>query len=323
LVEDTLSRDIIEAEFDLVVLAAGLTPSKSTEKIAEQLKLAVSDDGFLKEAHPKYRPVDTLVEGVFLAGTVQGPKDIPDTVAQGSAAAGRVIATLAKGEFAVDPMLAFVHDDKCTACGECYEVCPVNAIAENSDGKAEIKETLCVGCGACLGACSEEAIDLNGFTNIQLYSAVEAALAGKKPGEKRALVFGDSNCTYRVADAAGVRKMKYANDNRVLMVPSSCRVTPNLVAFAFAKGADIVLIGDCPEKGNKFEWAHDFAKKYIEQAKQILADKGIETDRIIFDDFTASNLPKFVNTLNSISEQMKKLPNIDPGKRAELNPLEK
>ncbi len=323
LVEDTLSRDIIEAEFDLVVLAAGLTPAKSTDKIAEHLKLAVSDDGFLKEAHPKYRPVDTLVEGVFLAGTVQGPKDIPDTVAQGSAAAGRVIATLAKGEFAVDPMLAFVHDDKCTACGACYDVCPLNAIAKKTDGKAEIKETLCVGCGACLGACPEEAIDLNGFTNMQLYSAVEAALAGKKPGEKRALVFGDSNCTYRVADAAGVRKMKYANDNRVLMVPSSCRITPNLVAFAFAKGADIVLIGDCPEKGNKFEWAHDFAKKYIEQAKQILADKGVETDRIVFDDFTASNLPKFVETMNALSEKMKKLPDIDSKIRADLNPLER
>ncbi len=323
LVEDTLSRQIIESDFDLVVLAAGLTPSKGTEKIAEELKLAVSDDGFLKEAHPKYRPVDTLVEGVFLAGTVQGPKDIPDTVSQGSAAAARVIGALAKGEFSVDPMLAFIHDDKCTTCGECYNICPVNAIAKKDDGVAEIKETLCVGCGACIGVCPEEAIDLSGFANIQLYSAVEAALASKKPGEKRAIVFGDSNCTYRVADAAGVRKMKYAYDNRVVMVPSSCRVTSELILFAFAKGADIVLVGDCPEKGNRFDWAHEFAKKYIEGAKKKLAEKGVEGDRILFDAFTASDLAKFVDTMNSISEKMKKLPDIDRSKRDEIKPMEK
>lgn len=323
LVEDTLSRQIIESDFDLVVLATGVQPAKSTEKISEQLKLAVSDDGFLKEAHPKYRPVDTLVEGVFLAGAVQGPKDIPDTVAQGSAAAARVMATLAKGEFAVDPMLAFVHDDMCTACGECYDICPVNAIAEREDGKAEIKETLCVGCGACIGVCPEEAIDLSGFTNRQLYAAVEAALASKKPGEKRALVFGDSNCTYRVADAAGVRKMKYANDNRVIMVPSGCRVTSNLILYAISKGADMVLVGDCPEKGNRFEWAHEFAKKYTAEAKETLNEKGVEEDCVQFDAFTASDLTKFVEKMNSLSERMKRLPDIEKSKRAELNPMEK
>jgi len=123
-VEDTLTRNIIESEFDLVVLSVGLRPNGSTDTIANMLRLAKSPDGFLQEAHPKFRPVDTLSDGVFLAGTVQGPKDIPDTVAQASAASSRAIRLMNRGEYDVDPVIAFVHSDVCDACGRCVDACP-------------------------------------------------------------------------------------------------------------------------------------------------------------------------------------------------------
>ena len=138
-VEDTLTRQIIESEFDLVVLSVGMTPNAGTERIAEMLRLTKSPDGFLQEAHPKFKPVDTLTEGVFLAGTVQGPKDIPDTVSQASAAAARAIRLMNQGEHVLSPVVAFVHEDACDGCGECVEACPVEAISLSS-GVAAISE---------------------------------------------------------------------------------------------------------------------------------------------------------------------------------------
>ncbi len=323
LVEDTLSREIIESEFDLVVLAVGLGPNRHSEKVADDLKLARSEDGFLKEAHPKYRPVDTLVEGVFLAGVAQGPKDIPDTVAQASAAAAKVIVALAQKEFSLDPMLAFVHPELCDGCEKCLGVCPVDAIVMNDDDKAGIKETLCIGCGACISSCPTGAIDLNGYTNEQLFAEVEAALKSKKPGERRAIVFGDSGSTYRLADTVGVRKMKYATDSRVLMVPSGCRVTPKLILFALSKGADAVLIGDSPVKGNRFEWAWDFTSANVESAKAKAAEAGIEGERIFSIEFSAGDLAKFIETMNDLSDKMARLEPIPDDKKSSLFDLKR
>ena len=300
--EDTLSRDIIQSEFDLVVLANGMGLSKASEPIADQLKLAKSDDGFFKEAHPKYRPVDTLVEGVFLAGTAQGPKDIPDTVTQASAAAGRVLATLAQKEFSIDPVLAFVHQDICDGCKKCLESCPKQAISINADGKAEVNEALCLGCGSCIASCPIEAIDLNYYTNDQMYAQIEASLSNKKEGEKRILIFADDNTVYRLADACGVRKMKYSTDSRIFRVPSGSRITSNLIRFALSKGADAVMIGDSPEKSSRFDWANNVTRDNIKHVHKILIDLQIETDRLIFKEYDAGALVQFINDVDGLAE---------------------
>ncbi len=303
-VEDTLSRDIIQSEFDLVVLANGMGLSAASEPLADQLKLAKSDDGFFKEAHHKYRPVDTLVEGVFLAGTAQGPKDIPDTVTQASAAAGRVLATLAQKEFSLDPVLAFVHQDICDGCKKCLNECPKKAISINADGKAEINEALCLGCGSCLASCPIEAIDLNYFTNDQMYAQIEASLSNKKEGEKRILIFADENTVYRLADACGVRKMKYSTDSRIFRIPSGSRMTPNLIKFALSKGADAVMIGDSPEKSSRFAWANNVTKENIKQVQSTLNDLKIEPGRLIFKEYTAGELVRFTNDVDAIAEYL-------------------
>ncbi|MCD4796398.1 MAG: hydrogenase iron-sulfur subunit [Candidatus Cloacimonetes bacterium] len=319
-VEDTLSRNIIETEFDLVVLANGLELSKSSDIVADSLKLAKSDDGFFKEAHPKYKPVDTLVEGVFLAGTAQGPKDIPDTVAQASAAAARVIATLAQKEVPLDPILAFVHQDICDGCGKCLEMCPPKAISMNADGKAAVNEALCLGCGSCIESCPIEALDLNYYTNKQLYAEIEAALKFKKENEKRILVFADDNTTYRLIDACGVRKMKYTNYIRVLRIPSGSRVTPNLIQFAFAKGADAVFIGDSPEKSSRFEWANEITNKNLKVVKKKLKELNIESERLVFSQFTAADLMKFITEIDQLADKIDKMQPITDELKKQLLP---
>lgn len=319
LVEDTLSRQIIESEFDLVILANGLEPNRATGKIVDELKLATSPDGFLKEAHPKYRPVDTEIEGVFLAGVAQGPKDIPDTVTSASAAASRVIGTLAMKEFAISPTLAFVHPEFCDSCKACLNECPKRAIfMDDETGKAMVNEAMCLGCGACIACCHTEAIDLHGYTNRQLYAQVEAALSSKKDGEIRVVVWADDNCTYRCVDALGVRKMKYPVNTRVFRIPSSSRVQPGLMLHAFACGADAVLIGDCPEKASRFAWSYDMTRKNIESVQNQLASSGVKGDRVFFETFTAGDLARFVEKITAITDQMERETPITSSQRTQF-----
>ena len=177
--EDTLTRQIIESEFDMVVLSVGMRPNETTNKVAELLGLTKSDDGFLKEAHIKFRPVDTLTEGVFLAGTVQGPKDIPDTVAQASAASSRAIRLMNKGEYEAEPITAIVDEDICSGCATCVGLCPYDAIEiEVEKGKrvAKVNEMLCKGCGSCAASCPSGAMQQNWFKTDQLRAMVSAAL---------------------------------------------------------------------------------------------------------------------------------------------------
>jgi heterodisulfide reductase subunit A2 len=318
-VEDTLTRGIIQSEFDLVVLANGMGLSKASENIADNLKLAKSDDGFFKEAHPKYRPVDTLIEGVFLAGTAQGPKDIPDTVTQASAAAGRVLATLAQKEFSIDPILAFVHQDICDGCKKCLTVCPKQAITLNADGKSEVNEALCLGCGSCIASCPLEAIDLNYYTNKQMYAQIAASLRFKKPNERRILVFADDNTVYRLADACGVRKMKYSTDTRIFRIPSGSRITENLMLFAFSKGADAILIGDSPSKSSRFAWANTVTLESIGKVKKVLSDLNIESTRVEFKEYNAGALAQFVSDVDGIAENLSKWETIPAETRAKLS----
>jgi len=178
-VEDTLSRQMLESEFDLVVLSTGVVPSEGTESIAHILRLNKSPDGFLREAHPKFKPVDTLLEGVFVAGAVQGPKDIPDAVAQASAAASRAIRLMNQGSFEAEPITATIDEGLCGACGTCVSVCPYDAIKlVEKEGKrvAECNEVLCKGCGSCAGACPTGASQQKHFKTNMIRAMLNAAL---------------------------------------------------------------------------------------------------------------------------------------------------
>ena len=184
--EDTLSREIVEMEFDLVVLSVGMVPNEGTKGIAEILKLAKSPDGFLKEAHLKFKPVDTLSEGVFICGCAQGPKDIPETVAQASAAAARAIRLMNRGEYEMDPVKSFVVDENCDGCAYCIDPCPYNAITlVEYMKKGEIKKTVevnevaCKGCGVCMATCPKEGIYVKHFKKEMITAMVDAVLENK------------------------------------------------------------------------------------------------------------------------------------------------
>jgi heterodisulfide reductase subunit A len=173
--EDTLLGQPIDFEADLVVLAVGMEPRADVADISTLLKLPRSADGFFLELHPKLRPVDTAVDGVFLAGCCQGPKDIPDTVAQAKAAASSALIPLLRGVVPVISETAIVDPELCAGCGMCVEVCPYGAPAlDPSWGVSQINAVLCKGCGACAVTCPSKAIRLQQFTPDQILAQVDA-----------------------------------------------------------------------------------------------------------------------------------------------------
>lgn len=185
--EDTLSGQQVRVDADMVVLETAMVPSQGASQIASVLNAQRGPEGFFTEAHPKLRPVETNTAGVFLAGVAQGPKDIPDTVAQAGAAASKVIGLLARGEIESNPMIAHVDPAKCSGCGACTKICPYGAIKleevtlrENSRKVtrrvAKANPGLCQGCGACTVACRPGAADLLGFTDEGIMREMEALL---------------------------------------------------------------------------------------------------------------------------------------------------
>ena len=173
--EDTMLGTPVEISVDMVVLGTGLTARGDAEKVAQVFGISQSADRFFMEAHPKLRPVATNVDGIFLAGCCQGPKDIPDTVAQASAAAAEVIALAAKGEIEVEPTTSWIDPELCAGCKLCIEICPYSAISFlDEKGISAVNDALCKGCGACTAICPNKAARQNHFTQDQILSEVES-----------------------------------------------------------------------------------------------------------------------------------------------------
>lgn len=183
--EDTLSGNQVRVDADLVILETAMVPSDGSADVARIFNIQRGTEGFFTEAHPKLRPVETNTAGVYLAGVAQGPKDIPDTVAQAGAAASKVVGLLARGRIESNPMLTHVDVSKCSGCGSCVDICPYHALSldeitvrENSKKVtrtvAKVNEGLCQGCGACTVACRPGALDLFGFSDEGIMQEVSA-----------------------------------------------------------------------------------------------------------------------------------------------------
>jgi heterodisulfide reductase subunit A len=176
--EDTLMGMVRKIPVDMVILGVGMEAQADAEDVRRTFNITCSGGGFFMERHPKLAPVNTFTDGIFLAGACQGPKDIPDTVAQAGAAASEALALIDAGHVELEPNTAYITEDDCSGCKTCVPLCPYTAITFLEDKqKAEINEVLCKGCGTCVAACPSGSINQNLFEDEEIFEEIEGVLA--------------------------------------------------------------------------------------------------------------------------------------------------
>jgi heterodisulfide reductase subunit A len=308
ILQDHLLQKEINIPTDLLVLVVGLTPT--ADNLAEQLKLSRSEDGFYMELHPKLGPVQTSVQGVFLAGTSQGAKDVRESMAQAMAAAGKAGALLARGVIEKEPLTAQHIEDLCKGCMRCVKVCPFNAIEQiGTPGKGTIKiiEAACMGCGTCAAECTFDAIEMPYFTKAQILAQVDAALAEK--ADEKCIVFTCNWCSYAGADLAGIEKRQYPPSSRVIRTMCSARFEEAFVARAFEKGAGAVLVTGCrlTETGSDchYNYANRFTQKRFEFWQRKFERQGIAPDRLQLRWISAAEGKEFAEKLHEMDKIIK------------------
>ncbi|MEE9616895.1 MAG: 4Fe-4S binding protein, partial [Anaerolineae bacterium] len=172
--EDANLGRMVQVDVDMVVLSTAIEAPHDADQVSALFGLGRTEDGFFAESHPKMRPVETNTDGVFLAGTAQGPRDVPDTVAHAGAAASMALAMLDKGEVTISPQTAVVDETLCSACKTCIVLCPYTAISFiEEENIARVNEALCKGCGTCVAACPAGAIAGRHFTTEQIMAQIE------------------------------------------------------------------------------------------------------------------------------------------------------
>jgi heterodisulfide reductase subunit A len=258
--------------FDMVVLCPALIPSAGTKELADKLGVPLGDDGFIEERHVKLDPVNTLNQAAFGAGCVLGPKDIHDTVTEGTSAAHKISQFLGKGMILIPPEKPMILE--CNGCGDCVSACPYNALSLEG-GKAVLSPLACTGCGICVPACPIKGIEIRNFTRNQLKAQLKAML-NEAPG---VVVFIDPYA-YAAADIAGVNRKQYSSLIRFVSVPSIHILDADVVNAAFEYGATGVLLieGTTDEKlTSRSDDMYKKLKKDTRKHKKPLRYSHIET----------------------------------------------
>jgi len=316
-VEDEFG-DPVTLNVEMLVLSTGIVQSKGTADLARILGLSLSQDQFLLERHLKLAPLDTAVDGIYICGTCQGPKDIQESITQAQGAVSRVAALLQKGEIEVDLAKAQVDLDLCVGCGACASACPFNAIVWHSFGQPEVIEAACKSCGICAAVCPVAAMQLRHYKDDQIIPKIKGVLTPQKwwdedrKGEPVIVCLACQWCSYAAADAAGSMKIEYPDNIRIILVPCTGRIDALHILTAFKYGADGVLLAGClPEQCHYID-GNLKAEDRIEVMKKALDVMGIDGDRLEII-FAAACMPiEFIEFVTEFFRKIEKL-NMEQG----------
>ncbi|MCK8601755.1 hydrogenase iron-sulfur subunit [Syntrophobacteraceae bacterium DRH4] len=301
-VENTASGKIEYHELDMLVLAIGVKPSSGASRLQEMLGLQLTTDGFFLEAHPKLQPVDAATRGIFYAGCAEGPKDIKESVTQASAAAARAIRLMHKGEILTEPITSEVLSEHCKVCGRCAEVCPYHAITVDVKKKlpAVVNTAACAGCGTCAAECPFGAISMNHFTDVQILDQIDAML-NDRPQDK-ILSFACNWCSYAGADYAGVSRLQYPPNARLIRTMCSGRVDESFIWHGFAKGAPVILVSGCHIGDCHYIDANHWTEKRIRKVHKKMTKLGIRPERLQLEWISAAEGMRFAEVMQRLEQ---------------------
>lgn len=312
-VYDTYLGAEIELESDLVVLSTPLVQHEDGKKLSSVLKVPLGADGFFFEVHPKLRPVEFASEGIYVCGTAHGPKDVVESLAQAYAAASKASIPMAAGKIKAGAVKASVNEEICVNCDACVVSCVFNAIEASPFGLPRIIEANCKGCGVCASECPMGAMQLKQFKDDQIIAAIEALFKSEQRKDLEGnfkpviLCFACQWCSYAAADLAGVSRIQYPPNVRVLRVPCSGRVDVLHVLKAFQSGADGVvitgcLIGDCHYIDGNVK-----AKERVDVMKKSLGFIGIDPKRLDIGFASSSEGQKFAAIMTDFVKEIERL----------------
>lgn len=309
--EDTMENVIFEHKTDLVILSVGLEPAEGTDNLSHILNISQDTYGFLLEKHLKVRPSESSVQGIYLAGAIQGPKDIPNSIAQAESAAAKSIALIASGKVELDPHIIYFDPEKCDMCRLCENICEFKALKIEGD-KLKVTQVNCTGCGACAAMCHSDALYIPGFKKSQISAQITSVLREKKESPL-IITFLCNWCSYAGADLAGTSKITYPPNSRAIRVMCTAMLDPALVFESFFQGADGVLIAGCYEQDCHYDTGFIKAKIRYESIREMLSEVGINESRVKITSISAGEGEKFAKVITEFKAEIEKLGPIKPG----------
>jgi heterodisulfide reductase subunit A len=283
---------------DLLVLTVGFMGSDTVEQVKGHLKVSTNPDGFFQEAHIKLGPLDFASDGLSLCGCAKNPKTLKETCEEGIGAAMRASIPMKNGFIEAEGIVADIDLTHCNKCSICWKRCPYGAIRVNEEKEPEVIKALCKGCGLCAADCPKECITIVHYSDDQIFAQMEAAL--EEDAQKKIIAFVCHWCALGGVDMAGVSRLQYPTNARLIRVMCSARVSVKMIERAFELGAAGVLVAGCEFPTCHYITGNYAAETRLKRTRKKLAKKGYDPDKLWNTWCSAADGPKFANVMRDM-----------------------
>jgi len=296
-----LGKDFI-IDSDLLVLTTAFQGDDTVDQIKAHLKVSSNSDGFFQESHVKLGPLEFSTEGVCLAGCAKAPMTFKESCEEGIGAAMKASIPMNKGYIETEGIVADIDLTDCTQCGLCSKRCPYSAIQVDEEKNPDVIKALCKGCGLCAADCPAECISIVHYSDEQVFAQVEAAL--EEEPQQKIIAFVCHWCALGGVDMAGVSRLQYPANARLIRVMCSARVSLKMMQRPFELGAAGVLVAGCEFPTCHYIEGNYAAQKRLKRAQKKLAKAGYDPEKLWNIWCSAADGPKFANTMRSMVKDL-------------------
>lgn len=287
---------------DLLVLTTAFQGDQTVDHVRGLLKVSANKQGFFQESHVKLGPLEFPTSGVSLCGCAKSPMLLKESTEEGIGAAMRVSIPMKKGFIEAEGIVADMDLTNCNQCGLCSKKCPYNAIKVDAEGRPEVIKALCKGCGLCAADCPKECISIVHYSDPQIFAQIEAAL--EENADRKIIAFVCHWCALGGVDMAGVSRLQYPSNARLIRVMCSARVSIKMIRHAFEKGAAGVLVAGCEFPTCHYITGNYEAEKRVGRARKKLAKAGFDPEKLQVTWCSAADGPKFASVMRTMCKEL-------------------